>query len=149
MKRMNRKLYRGAWTAALVASGAWLASQSAVGDTPATPQGDQWETTSQMSMAGMPMQMPVQKLKICAARDRTEPPGSSREGCTNSNYSHQGNKVTWTTQCTKPSPMSGEGEIEYQGTDSYTGTMTFTSEAGAMTIKLTGHKTGATCSNPQ
>jgi hypothetical protein len=121
----------------------------ALADDAAAAKGDLWETTSQMSMEGMPMQMPVQKLKVCAAKNRTEPPGASnpQHNCTNSNMKRVGDKVTWDVQCTQPD-MTGQGEINYSGTDAYTGSIKFVAEQGNMTIKLTGHKTGG-CDHPQ
>ena len=114
------------------------------------PKGDEWETTSQMTMEGMPPGMPgmpVSRLKVCAAKDRTEPPMSTRENCTNSGYTQEGSKVTWETVCTDPA-MTGTGEITFEGTDSYTGTIKFASEQGNMTIRLTGKKLGE-CNNPR
>jgi hypothetical protein len=43
--------------------------------------------------------------------------------------------------------MTGQGEITYEGTDAYTGTIKYTSSEGNMTINLTGKKIG-TCDNP-
>jgi len=121
----------------------------AIADNPTAAQGDLWETTSQMSMEGMPMQMPVQKVEICAAKDRAEPPGASnpQHNCTNSNMKRAGDKVTWDVKCTGPD-MTGHGEITYSGADDYTGSIKFVVEQGNMTIKLTGHKTGG-CDHPQ
>ena len=44
----------------------------------ADPPGVLWETTSQMAMAGMPMQMPAQTQKVCSAKTWTQrAPGSA------------------------------------------------------------------------
>jgi hypothetical protein len=115
-------------------------------ETPA--KGDLWETTSKMSMPGMPMEMPAQKLKICAAKSWTKPPGGDnpRQKCTRSEYAIDGDKITWTESCESPS-MTGKGEITRQGDDAYTGSIVYASEQGNMTIKLAGHKIGS-CDNP-
>ena len=125
-----------------------VARGTAAGQT-AAAKGDQWETTSQMSMEGMPMQMPATTLKICAAKNPTEPPGltNAQRNCKNSNFKKEGNKVTWDTQCTGPA-MTGTGEIVYADNNSYSGTLKFNSAQGNMMIKLTGRKLGD-CDNPQ
>jgi Protein of unknown function (DUF3617) len=116
----------------------------------AADEGELWETTSQMSMEGMPMQMPVTRQNVCAARDRQQPPGASnaQPNCQNSNQQTGDGTFTWTVQCTNPD-MSGVGEVRYSGNDSYTGTIRFTSADGNMTINLTGTNTGTACANPQ
>src|SRR4026207_674692 len=84
---------------------------------PAPAKGDLWETTSQMSMEGAPMALPVQKMKVCAKKD--EPPVSAdeRHKCTNSDFKKDGPKVSWKTSC--GSDMTGEGEITYTDADNY------------------------------
>ncbi|MGH8262575.1 MAG: DUF3617 domain-containing protein [Steroidobacterales bacterium] len=141
---MNKSLLRGLPVAAVIVLASPMVFQAFAAD---PPQGDQWETTTRMSMEGMPMQMPAQTLKICAKRNPTEPPGAGRQNCTNTNFNRTGNKVTWEVHCTGPE-MTGTGEIVYDGTDSYTGTIQFVSAQGNMTINMTGRKLG-TCNNPQ
>jgi hypothetical protein len=110
-------------------------------------KGNLWETTSQMSMDGMPMQMPANKRQVCTKKDQSEPPGNAQRNCTNTSYQRVGNKVTWHVQCTGPA-MTGMGQIVYSGTDSYAGFIKFISEQGNMTINLTGKKVGE-CDHPQ
>lgn len=113
------------------------------------PKGDLWETTSQMSMEGMPIQMPANTVKVCSAKDWKEVPGASgkQRNCKTSNMKTVENKVTWDVQCTGPT-MTGSGEITRTDADSYTGAIKLTSADGNMTIKLTGRKVGG-CDNPQ
>ena len=110
------------------------------------PRGDLWETTSQMSMEGMPMKMPARTNKVCTATEWKQPPGDQKN-CKTSNMKVDGNKVTWDSECTDPA-MRGTGEILREGTDAYTGTIKFTSDRGNMTVNLKGKKIG-TCDNPQ
>lgn len=110
------------------------------------PKGDLWETTSQMSMPGMPMAMPAKAVKVCSAKDWKEPPGGQKN-CKNTNMKIVDNKVTWDVACTGPT-MNGHGEIIRDGDSAYAGTIAFTSDQGNMTIKLTGKKLGE-CDNPQ
>ena len=141
---MKKSLLRGLPAAAVIVLASPLVFQAFAAD---PPQGEQWETTTRMSMEGMPMQMPAQTMKICAAAHPTEPPGATRQNCSNTNMTRTGNKVTWEVHCTGPE-MTGTGEIIYSGTDSYTGTIHFVSAQGNMTINLSGRKIG-TCDHPQ
>ena len=115
-------------------------------ETPA--KGDLWEVTSKMSMEGMPMEMPAQTHKVCAAKNWTKPPAGDNpnQKCTRSNYTVSGDKVSWTESC-EPGAMTGQGEITRQGSDAYTGSIVYASGHGNMTIKLSGHKVGS-CDNP-
>jgi hypothetical protein len=130
-------VYLGVFLATTVLGGAAFAQ---------TAKGDLWETTTQMSMEGMPMKMPSQTVKVCAAKEWTQPPGGQRN-CKTSNFKMTGNKVTWDMQCTGPA-MSGSGEILRDGADAYNGTIKFVADQGKMTIALTGRRVGD-CDNPQ
>jgi hypothetical protein len=112
------------------------------------PPGVLWETTSQMVMEGMPMTMPPSTVKVCTAREWTKPPPGGDSSCVNTNFRRVGNKASWTTQCSGQMPMSGTGEISFEGEDSYTGVIKATAEGVNMTINLSGRKVG-TCDNPQ
>jgi hypothetical protein len=136
---------------AMIASLTFLFPSVDASQATSTPKGDQWETTSQMSMEGMPMKMPANTMKVCTARGRTEPPGAtnSQRNCKNSNFRQEdgGKKVTWDVACTGPT-MTGTAEIVYVNSDTYTGTIKFVSQQGNMTINLSGKKLGE-CDNPQ
>jgi uncharacterized 2Fe-2S/4Fe-4S cluster protein (DUF4445 family) len=116
----------------------------------AEPPGDLWEVTSQMEMEGMPFKMPARPLKICVAKNAQEPPGSANDerGCTNSEMARVGNKVTWTSSCSGPPAITGQGEITYEGTDAYAGTIKYVTDDGNMTINLTGKKIDS-CDKPR
>jgi len=118
---------------------------------PATaPQGDLWEVTSQMTMEGVDLPIPPQKLQVCSPNPWTRPPApaDARQHCTNSEFKTEGQKATWNVTCAGPPAMTGAGEITRSGADDYIGTIKFSSEGGNMTIKLTGHRSGP-CDNPQ
>jgi hypothetical protein len=101
-----------------------------------------------MVMEGMPMTMPPSTVKVCTAREWTKPPPGGDSSCVNTNFRRVGNKASWTTQCSGQMPMSGTGEISFEGEDSYTGVIKATAEGVNMTINLSGRKVG-TCDNPQ
>ena len=112
------------------------------------PPGVQWESTSQMVMTGMPFSPPPTKLKICTPAVWTAPPPGADPTCVNTNFQRPApNKVTWTMQCSGQMPMTGNGEITFEGTDKYTGFINATAEGMTMTINLSGKKIG-TCNNP-
>ena len=133
----------------LLAAAVWLLLPLSMSAEESQP-GDLWEVTSKMSMQGMPYDMPATTLKVCAVKNVVEPPGSTNDerGCVNSEMKKVDNKVTFKSVCAGPPAMTGEGEITFEGTDSYTGTIKYVIEGGSMTINLTGKKIGG-CDNPR
>ena len=111
------------------------------------PPGVLWQVSSQMVMEGMPFSPPPNSVKVCTAKEWTKPPPSSDKTCVNTDFTRVGNKATWTMQCSGEMPMTGTGEITFEGTDSYTGAIKATAEGMTMTIKLSGTKLG-TCDKP-
>ena len=116
-------------------------------DEPAAP-GDLWEVTSQMSMAALGFSMPAQKLKVCAARTWTRPPGGddAQRGCTSENVAFADDTVTWVSSCRDG--MTGTGTITRDGEDAYHGEIRYASDDGDIVIKLDGRRIGG-CDNPQ
>ena len=114
----------------------------------ADPPGVLWETTSQMAVAGMPMQMPTQTQKVCSPKTWTKPPPGGDKSCVTSDYKMVANKATWKIQCSGQMAMQGTGEMTFESADAYTGAIRATSQGTAMTIRLAGKKIG-TCDNPQ
>jgi hypothetical protein len=113
--------------------------------------GDLWEITSQMSMEGMPIALPANKVKVCAAKEWKEPPGSAdpRMKCTNSDFRMDGaGKATWKVTCAGPPAMTGEGELTRDGADAWSGTIKFAASEGSMNLKLDGRRLGD-CEKPQ
>jgi len=108
------------------------------------PMGDLWEVSTKMAMEGMPMEMPGQTMKVCAAKEWKEPPAPAddQRKCKNSDFKLVGSKATWKMHCEGPPVSDGEGEITRSGADAYTGQLKFTTEGGAMTMKLTGKRIG-------
>ena len=108
----------------------------------ATVPGDRWEITSQMSMEGMPMAMPANKVKVCTPKQWTEPPaaGEDRMRCTNSDFKVEGPKVTWTSSCAGPPAMTGTGEITRESDAAWSGKITYSSSEGSMIMNISGRK---------
>jgi len=136
-------LNRFALTAAILMLGALpLAATAAPADAAPAVPGDLWEVTSQMTMEGMPMAMPAQTQKICAAKEWKEPPGpkNERDKCETLDFTTTPDKTTWKVRCAGKPPMTGEGEINRTSPEAYSGTIKMTSEDGVMTITLKGKR---------
>lgn len=114
----------------------------------ADPPGILWESTSQMTMQGMPFSPPPQKAKYCAATSWTKPPPGGDTSCVNTDFKVVGNTASWKMECHGKQPMTGTGQITFEGSDAYTGQITATSEGVNITINLSGKKIG-TCDHPQ
>ena len=56
-------------------------------------------------------------------------------------------EFTWKMACDNP-PMTGEGELAFNGTDAYEGHFTMHMQQFDMNMALTGKKIGA-CDNPE
>jgi hypothetical protein len=88
-----------------------LAGVSAAGE----QAGVLWESTSEMSVDGMPMKMPAKTMKVCSAKEWTRPPAGGDENCKNTNFEKNGSKATWSVDCAGEMPMKGEGEMTFAG----------------------------------
>jgi len=117
-------------------------ASAAPADAPPAVPGDLWEVTSQMTMEGMPMAMPTQTQKVCAAKEWNEPPGpkNERDKCETLDFTTTPEKTTWKVRCAGKPPMTGEGEITRTSPEAYSGTIKMTSEDGVMTIALKGKR---------
>jgi hypothetical protein len=109
----------------------------------------QWEITTQMSMANMPMKMPEMKTTQCITKEQLKDPtgtlplgpNANNQSCKTTDYKVDGSKVTWKMACTGAQEMSGAGELVASG-DSYVSTMNMTTTQGAMTMKSNGKRLG-------
>ncbi|MBV6424808.1 MAG: hypothetical protein NAOJABEB_02622 [Steroidobacteraceae bacterium] len=114
----------------------------------AEPLGVLWQTTSQVSMPGMPYSPAPHSQQLCTHPVWTRPPPGGDPSCKTFDYKIVGNKATWKMACGGRMPMTGVGEMTFNGPDSYTGQITATADGMNMTIALSGKKIG-TCDNPQ
>lgn len=112
-----------------------------------------WDSTMQMQMAGLPIQMPEMKTSQCITAEQLKDPASAlpsgtppggrgaNQDCKVSDYKVDGNTITWQVACTAPQRMTSTGEMVVNG-DSYTGTMKMTTPQGDMTMKMAGTRVG-------
>jgi hypothetical protein len=111
-----------------------------------------WEVTTKMEIAGMPMMMPPQTRNQCLTKKNMVPEAPSPDPdqkCSVQDQKVSGDTVSWRIQCKgKQGTMDGEGQIKYSGR-TYDGTMRakMTEPGGgeAMVMKMTfqGRHTGA------
>ena len=116
----------------------------------AAEQGILWETTAQAEITGMPMKLPPYTGRFCSKETWTKPPETSKdssENCRTTNFEQTPTQIKWTMTCDNP-PMTGNGEVNFNGTDAYTGFMNMNSEQMAMRVNMSGRKIG-TCENPE
>ena len=139
--------YAGLACTLLALGAAVIPASAAEGQVP----GDLWEVTSQMSMEGMPVALPANKVKVCAPKEWTEPPGAAdeRRKCTSSDFAMDASgKATWKVTCAGPPAMTGEGELTREGADAWSGSIKFAASEGVMTVRL-GGKRLSDCEKPQ
>lgn len=90
---------------------------------------EQWEITTKMEMAGMPMAMPGQTSQVCLPKNRNSDedlvPKDKNSDCKMDSMKQSGNKSTFKMSCSGKNPMTGNGEIE-RNDGSYRGMMHIT-----------------------
>ena len=107
-------------------------------------QGETWEHTIQVTAMGM--SMPARTVTSCQAKGAERAaPQMPDESCTVIEAQLAGSRMTFKVTCTQPEPMTGTGEMTWNGQNSYSGTMTMTSPDGTMAMKTAGRRLGAAC----
>jgi hypothetical protein len=110
-----------------------------------------WEVTVKMNVPGLPMDMPPIKHNECVTAAMLKDPqsavpkggvtGEGANDCRVSDYKLAGNTATWRLTCTKPTPITGTGEIVYAG-DTYKGTMTLDMAGQKMAMSYDARRIG-------
>jgi hypothetical protein len=114
---------------------------------PALAQGadDLWEISSKMEMPGMPMSMPAQMIKVCAAKSAKDDEFIPKQGdCKVVDSKRTGNKLAYKMTCSTPEPSTVEGETHF-GSGAYDGKMrmTMTSSNHSMQMTYSGKRIGS------
>jgi hypothetical protein len=114
---------------------------------PALAQGadDLWEISSKMEMPGMPMSMPAQMIKVCAAKSAKDDEFIPKQGdCKLVDSRRTGNKLVYKMTCSTPEPSTVEGETHF-GSGAYDGKMrmTMTSSNQSMQMTYSGKRIGS------
>jgi len=102
-----------------------------------------WEITMKMEMAGMPA-MPARTQNVCNRKGNPDATkmGDKDSDCKVSDKKQSGNKSSWKFTCTKPTAMTGTGEVTYSG-DTYQGIMTMVGNDMNMKQTFSGRKVGS------
>jgi hypothetical protein len=125
-----------------------LISTMTVAQTQSPMRPGSWEVTMKMSMPGMNMEMPPMKQTQCVTADMLKDPqsalpkGPNAGDCKVSNYKFTANTATYTMTCTTPMAMTAVGEMKYNGTDAYTGTITIDSGGQKMSMSYDAKRLG-------
>ena len=107
-----------------------------------------WEVSSEASIPGMPMKMPVMTTEQCFTKESMNPENILQQNkCQMNNMDISINQVTWSMTCEQEGmTMQGSGNIQYQKTQ-FSGTFDMTMSGapeGAMSMqtKLSGRYIG-------
>jgi len=111
----------------------------AAGAASAAEPGHLWQVETSMEMPGM--KMPGRSQQVCAPANAEGPEAMSGgdSECTMSNVRRAPGKFSYDVSCPQG---SGTGEMIYQGKDSYTSTMTMTTEGRTMKMVTRGKRMG-------
>ncbi len=123
----------------------------ALADPPASPApaakeaGELWEITTQTT--GMGLSMPPRTTRVC--RPKTEwndpPMADGDRDCEMLDVKSSPGKMSWSMRCKGDPPVTGTGEIAFNGRESYEGAMTMTMGQGEMRTKLSGRNLHQEC----
>lgn len=105
-----------------------------------------WSVTVKMSMPGMEMP-PMTQTQCVTPEMLKDPLGSVPKGpgggdCKMTNYKLSANTATYTMTCSQPMPMTMVGEMKYNGTDAYTGTVSMDSGGQKMSMSFDAKRVG-------
>lgn len=110
----------------------------------AMPPEQRKQIEDMMASRGMSMGAQGTRVKVCVTKEdvarKAEP--QFREGCTQQVVQRTANGMKVKFECTKPQPMSGEGEMTFISDKAYTGKSTMTSKADGKTQQMTMEMAG-------
>ena len=108
----------------------------------AADNGELWEVTTQMNMAGMPAGMGTQTHQVCNEKSAERKPViPARENCKVTDYRESGNRVTISVTC--PEGTSVIEQTFNAARTEYKGTMKMKTRDGDMTMNMAGRKLGS------
>jgi hypothetical protein len=116
----------------------------------AANDGQMWEMTIQMNMAGVPAgMMQPRTQQVCQAKDFRNATGDKNQRCTISDLKDTPSRVTYNIRCEGKPPTTGKAEFNFQnGRQKMDGTMQLSTSDGDMTMKMSGRNLGSAC-DPQ
>jgi hypothetical protein len=107
--------------------------------------GELWENTVQMT--GMGMAMPPQTSRVCRPKGEwKEPPTADKNHeCEMLDVKSSPAKMSWSMRCKGNPPVTGNGELTFEGQDAFKGTVTMKTAEGEMLTKLSGRNLHQEC----
>ena len=117
----------------------------------AMPPEQRKQMEQMMASRGVGMGAQGTTVKVCLTKEdvarQSEP--KFREGCTQQVVQRTGNTMKVKFECSKPQPLSGEGEMTFVSDKAYTGKSTVTTQADGkprqMTMEMSGKWLAADC----
>jgi hypothetical protein len=99
-----------------------------------------------MNMPGMQYKMPPTKVTHCYTKedlkDNKKVVPQQKGDCKMTDMNYSGNKVTWKMVCTGKNVGKGEGEMIYNGSTAYEGSMKMEMQGMVMTNKYKARRIG-------
>lgn len=101
-------------------------------------EGELWQTEVKVEMPGMPMAMPPQTATVCQPKGRGEEMSIPKDAnCKTTDFKKSGNKTSFEVACNgKGNSMTGSGEVETLGSDSYRGKMHMIMNSGGQKMEM-------------
>lgn len=134
--------------AGVVAAGVALSWAVVAQQNPMRP--GNWEVTVKMNIANAPVDLPASTETQCVTQEQIDDPTrllagpqGQADSCMVSDFTIDGNTISWAMTCTSPVTLSGTARMVFASPESYTGTMTLTTPQGEMTMNMTGKHLGA------
>lgn len=103
--------------------------------------GYMWETTVEVSAMGMTM--PPQTMQNCQPKQWREPPAQEKDrdnDCKVLDFKQSGSKMSWKMKCEGKHPVTGTGEITFQGETRYSGVVRMSMAEGDSVMKMSGKR---------
>jgi Protein of unknown function (DUF3617) len=117
----------------------------------AMPPEQRQKIEAMMASRGVKMGASGTSVKFCLSKEQAARPAEPRMtgDCTQSDVKRSGNTMSYKFACTKPQPVTGEGQVSYAGDKAYTGTSSMTTQVQGrsqqMTMEMAGKWLAADC----
>lgn len=117
----------------------------------AMPPAERKKIEAMMASRGAKLDAQGASVRFCLTKEQAAKPAEPRltGDCTMSDLRRSGSKVSYRFACTKPQPVSGEGQVDYLSEKAYTGKSTMTTQLNGqpqpMTMAMAGKWLGAAC----
>lgn len=103
--------------------------------------GYMWENTVEVTALGITMA--PHTVQSCHPKEWREPPSQDKardNECKVQDFKHSGNKMSWKMKCEGKHPVTGSGDITFQGETRYSGIVKMAMAEGDSLIKMSGKR---------